>query len=212
MSFARGPETADWQGLTQSHTRAACCIAGEDGNSSRWAARAQKAAPEELVQQQQSPQAVGWAKQGGPRTVQKWPRSQETLCLLGHVAALLCIFVCFPAFCAWTELQWNTGQHMRCIILRTMDVLRVACICICYPAMAMRSKLPNSMVHPPLTPQPRQGQSGKYVPVKPPTSSTWSAKNKIPFYILHQKHFSSCPALLLLLLFVVDPLLTAHAS
>lgn len=84
------------------------------------------------------------------------------------------------------------------------DMLRVALTRICYTAMTARNKLPGSTEHPSLTPsEPRQGQNSKYVPVKPPTCSTCSA-NKIPFYILHQKHFSSCPVLLLLLLFVVD--------
>lgn len=96
---------------------------------------------------------------------------------------------------------------MRFIILRAADMLRVACTCICYAVMLWgTSRLPVQYTHRSL-PQPRQGQNSKYVPVKPPTVSTCSAKTKIPFYILLQKHFSSCPALLLLL-FVVDPLLT----
>lgn len=98
----------DWHGLTQSHTRDVCCIAEEDGNSSCWATRVRKAAPEEFVQQQQSPQAVGWAKQGGPHTVQKWPRSQETLCLpraCGSTPLHLCLLSCFSC------KNWNALEH-----------------------------------------------------------------------------------------------------
>lgn len=71
---------------------------------------------------------------------------------LGHVAALLCIFVFSPDFCAWTAIHWNIVPYVRFIILRATNMLRVACTCICYTAMPVRNKLPSSMVHPLLTP------------------------------------------------------------
>lgn len=113
MRFARGPETADWQGLTQSHTRDACCIAEEGGNSSHWAAWAQKAAPEELVQQQQSAQAVGWAKQGGPRNcaeVAEKPGDLVSPRACGSAPLHLCLLSCFLCM-NWTAVvHWATHE------------------------------------------------------------------------------------------------------
>ena len=71
---------------------------------------------------------------------------------LGHFVALRCIFVFSPAFVAWTAMHWNLVQYVRFIILRTTDMLLVACTCICYAVMPVRSKLPSSMVHPSLAP------------------------------------------------------------
>lgn len=71
---------------------------------------------------------------------------------LGHVVALLCIFVFSPDFCAWTAIHWNIVPYVRFIFLRATNMLRVACTCICYTAMPVRNKLPSSMVHPLLTP------------------------------------------------------------
>lgn len=67
---------------------------------------------------------------------------------LGHIVALLWIFIFSPACVAWTAL--NPVQYTGFIILT--DMLRVALTQIYYTVMPVRNKLPGSTEHPSLTP------------------------------------------------------------